>query len=251
MYTEIITSAAAPAPTVPERPPCVYGSNCSSPFTCGWGHSQKELEVYHVHTQEQSKADREYAQEKRVEDARKLSAVSDPLRAVYHRGPPFLPHDPKVDRPLLFATVGNPMNSIEIYEGDGYESSTPEPQRSLPSAHQPAKNAKLISVLGKKPGYVRIPPLEKVVAAPKQVVKTTKQLVANPKAAKKVMAGAKASVQVVVDDDEPTYSPMREGPGEKDNVNRRAIKIFVWMVGGARKTTSSKIPSGEQYRTPL
>ena len=61
------------------------------------------------------------------------------------------------------------------------------------------------------------PPLEKVVAAPtqvaiapKQVGKSTKQLVADPKAAKKVMAGAKASVQVVVDDDELDYSPMRE-----------------------------------------
>jgi hypothetical protein len=195
------------------------------------------LEVYHARTQEQAKEDREYAQEKRVEDARKLSAVSEPLRAVYTRGPPHLPHDPRTERPLLFATLGNPLLHNDVLTSIDFDEEEEDTTPELPAERQPAKTKHLMSVLRKKGQSATPPPLEKVVtapkqvviapkqvvaapkqvviapkqvvAAPKQVVTAPKQVVADPKAVKQVMAGAKAS-----NDDHPTtptYSPMREG----------------------------------------
>ena len=68
-----------------------------------------------------------------------MASSSEPIRAVFTRAEPFLPHDPKVDNPLLFNNARKTVDSNDDND-DVIETTSAESQRkALAEAKAKAK----------------------------------------------------------------------------------------------------------------
>ena len=118
---------------------CPLGSSCPNPCICGKPHKPVDYRYFFENQERLQQEDREYNTLKRLEEARKLASSSEPIRTVFTRAEPFLPHNPEVDNPLLFNNARKTVDSNDDND-DVIETTSAESQRkALAEAKAKAK----------------------------------------------------------------------------------------------------------------